>query len=57
MLSGQPVVLPYTRPESSGKPLVLLPPGADSPIPDGDVLLIPQSWRSIAAMDVFDKSR
>ena len=56
VLSGQPVVLPYSRPEASGRPLVLLPAGADSPIPDGDVLQIPESWRIIATMNVFDKS-
>ncbi len=56
VLSGQPVVLPYSRPEASGKPLVLLPAGKDSPTPDGDVLEIPESWRIIATMNVFDKS-
>lgn len=56
VLSGQPVVLPYSRPEANGKPLVLLPAGADSPTPDGDVLEIPESWRIIATMNVFDKS-
>jgi hypothetical protein len=56
VLSGQPVVLPYSRPEANGKPLVLLPPRAQSPIADGDVLQIPQSWRIIATMNVFDKS-
>ena len=34
VLSGQPVVLPYSRPDTDNKPLVLLPPGADSPIAD-----------------------
>lgn len=56
VLSGQPVVLPYSRPEANGKPLVLLPPRAQSPIADGDVLNIPKSWRIIATMNVFDKS-
>jgi MoxR-like ATPase len=56
VLSGQPVVLPYSRPGTNGKPLVLLPPRAQSPIPDGDVLHIPASWRIIATMNVFDKS-
>jgi MoxR-like ATPase len=56
VLSGQPVVLPYSRPEANNRPLVLLPTGAESPIPDGDVLQIPESWRIIATMNVFDKS-
>jgi MoxR-like ATPase len=56
VLSGQPVVLPYARPESDGKPLVLLPAGVDSPIPGGDILQVPESWRIIATMNVFDKS-
>jgi hypothetical protein len=56
VLSGQPVVLPYSRPEANNKPLVLLPTGADSPILDGDVLQIPENWRIIATMNVFDKS-
>lgn len=56
VLSGQPVVLPYSRPGTNGKPLVLLPPRAQSPIPNGDVLHIPASWRIIATMNVFDKS-
>lgn len=56
VLSGQPVVLPYSRPDADNKPLVLLPTGAESPIPDGDVLQIPESWRIIATMNVFDKT-
>lgn len=57
VLSGQPVVLPYHRPQfGPGKPLVLVPEGVASPHPDGDVLEIPQSWRVLATMNVFDKS-
>ena len=56
VLSGQAVVLPFSRPEANGKPLVLLPTGAESPIPEGDVLQIPEDWRIIATMNVFDKS-
>lgn len=57
VLSGQPVVLPYHRPEAGpDKPLVLVPEGASSPTPDGDTLEIPQEWRVIATMNVFDKS-
>ena len=57
VLSGQPVVLPYHRPEvGPNKPLVLVPEGVASPLPDGDVLEIPQSWRVLATMNVFDKT-
>lgn len=49
-------MLPYSRPEANNKPLVLLPAGAECPIPDGDVLQIPADWRIIATMNVFDKS-
>jgi MoxR-like ATPase len=58
VLSGQPVVLPYTRPGQNGKPLVLVPDEAVSPLPDSeaDVLPIPGDWRIIATMNVFDKS-
>jgi hypothetical protein len=56
VLSGQPVKLPYSRPQAKGSPLVLVPEGIESPTPDGDVLEIPQSWRIIATMNVFDKT-
>src|SRR5207248_11623424 len=58
VLSGQPVVLPYTRPGQDSKPLVLVPDEASSPVPvaDADVLSIPGDWRIIATMNVFDKS-
>jgi MoxR-like ATPase len=57
VLSGQPVVLPYYRPEvGPSKPLVLVPEGVASPLADGDVLEIPQSWRVLATMNVFDKT-
>ncbi len=55
VLSGQAVVLPYIRPNET-RPLVLVPEGADIPIPDPDALTIPQSWRVIATMNVFDKT-
>jgi MoxR-like ATPase len=48
VLSGQAVVLPYSRPEANNRPLVLLPRGVESPITDGDVLQIPEDWRIIA---------
>jgi MoxR-like ATPase len=55
VLSGQAVVLPYTRP-GSDRPLVVIPPDAMSPIPEPDPLHLPRSWRVIATMNVFDKS-
>jgi MoxR-like ATPase len=55
VLSGQPVVLPYTRPGQTG-PLTLVPAGARSPVDTDDELVIPRDWRVIATMNVFDKS-
>ena len=55
VLSGQAVVLPYVRPNEN-RPLVLVPEGAEVPIADPDALTIPQSWRIIATMNVFDKT-
>jgi MoxR-like ATPase len=55
VLSGQAVVLPYRRPGAGG-PLALVPEGVAPPAGDLDVLEIPQSWRVIATMNVFDKS-
>lgn len=55
VLSGQPVVLPYRRAGQDG-PLALVPEGADAPVANADVLEIPQSWRVIATMNVFDKT-
>src|SRR5437868_13168803 len=55
VLSGQPVVLPYTRPDKWG-PLTIVPHGAETPVPTDDVLAIPEQWRVIATMNVFDKS-
>jgi MoxR-like ATPase len=54
-LSGQSVVLPYTRAGQSGR-LTLVPDGAEPPSADTDVLPIPETWRIIATMNVFDKS-
>jgi len=53
VLSGQAVTLPYTRP-GAGSPLTLAPAGYRRI--DGDVLEIPESWRIVATMNVFDKS-
>jgi len=55
VLSGQSVVLPYRRPGQLGH-LALVPEGADAPGLGLDVLEIPQSWRVIATMNVFDKT-
>jgi MoxR-like ATPase len=56
VLSGQPVVLPYTRGPGRTGPIVLLPEGSSSPVEHGDVLRIPRSWRIVATMNVFDKT-
>lgn len=56
VLSGQPVVLPYERPEMPGRLLTLVPEGKEPPMGDADVLAIPQSWRIVATMNVFDKT-
>ena len=57
VLSGQPVVLPYTRNNATATgPLTLLPEGAQSPIEDADILEIPRRWRIVATMNVFDKT-
>jgi hypothetical protein len=51
------VVLPYHRPEAGpDQSLVLVPEGAESPSSGADVLEIPQAWRVIATMNVFDKT-
>jgi MoxR-like ATPase len=55
VLSGQPVVLPYTRP-GLPVPLTLVPRGAAPPSEEADVLAIPDGWRVIGTMNVFDKS-
>jgi MoxR-like ATPase len=56
VLSGQPVVLPYERPDTPGQLLTLVPEGKEPPMSDADVLAIPQSWRIVATMNVFDKT-
>ena len=54
VLSGQSVVLPYKRAGQS-KPLALVPSGVDAP-PETDVIRLPNRWRIIATMNVFDKN-
>lgn len=56
LLSDHPVVLPYSRPEADGKPLVLLPDKSPAPAFPADVLKVPKTWRIIGTMNVFDKS-
>jgi MoxR-like ATPase len=56
VLSGQPVVLQFSRPGTDGKPLTLVPEGESPPIDDADILPIARQWRIIATMNVFDKS-
>lgn len=56
LLSGHPVVLPYSRPGAGGKPLVLLPEEHKRPGFPADILEVPASWRIIATMNVFDKT-
>ncbi len=53
VLSGQAVTLPYTRP-GADSPLTLAPAGHSNAV--GDVIQIPESWRIVATMNVFDKS-
>jgi hypothetical protein len=54
VLSGQAVQLPYTRAGRQGR-LALVPQGAVAPV-GSDHLPIPDRWRVIATMNVFDKS-
>lgn len=59
VLSGQSVVLPYEDPDS-GHRIALVLEGAQGGQPynatDYAILTIPESWRIIATMNVFDKS-
>ena len=57
VLSGQPVVLPYHRPEAGpSSRSCSFPKACRARLADADVLEIPQSWRVIATMNVFDKT-
>jgi MoxR-like ATPase len=53
VLSGQPVVLPWSR---GGLPLALVPAAADGQLEDVDAVRVAPSWRLIATMNVFDKA-
>ena len=54
VLSGQPVVLPFRR-GGRIQPISLVPPGVEAP-DDTDAIRLPQSWRILATMNVFDKN-
>ncbi|MEQ8832820.1 MAG: AAA family ATPase [Miltoncostaeaceae bacterium] len=57
VLSGQSVVLPYSRPgRPASEPLALVPQDSQAPSNGLDVLPIPGSWRIVATMNVFDKT-
>lgn len=56
VLSGQPVTLPYARGDGSSGQIVLVPEGAEAPASNGDPVEIPQAWRIVATMNVFDKT-
>jgi MoxR-like ATPase len=53
VLSGQPVVLPWSR---GPLPLALVPAAADGQLEDVDIIRVAPSWRLIATMNVFDKA-
>jgi len=54
VLSGSAVVLPFARPGHTA-PLSIVPSGAE--VPDGtEPIQVPQSWRLLATMNVFDKN-
>jgi MoxR-like ATPase len=53
VLSGQPVVLPWSR---GGLPLALVPAGAAGQLEDVNAVSVAPSWRLIATMNVFDKA-
>jgi MoxR-like ATPase len=55
VLSGQTVVLPYERTPGEGR-LALVPHEASVPAGHFEVQEVPESWRVIATMNVFDKS-
>ena len=53
VLSGQPVVLPWSR---GGLPLALVPAGTAGQLEDVNAVPVAPSWRLIATMNVFDKA-
>ena len=55
VLSGQTVVLPHERELGRG-PIALVPAGVAPPTEHVDVVVVPDTWRIIATMNVFDKT-
>jgi hypothetical protein len=55
VLSGQAVELPYERTHGAGRLVLRTAEGATSS-PEADSVAIPNSWRVVATMNVFDKS-
>jgi MoxR-like ATPase len=55
VLSGQTVTLPHERALGNG-PITLVPADAAPPTQRADVVDVPQDWRIIATMNVFDKT-
>ena len=53
VLAGQAVTLPYKR-AGFQSPISIVPPAGQAP-PDTDVVRIPEPWRLIATMNVFDR--
>lgn len=54
VLSGQSVVLPFKR-KGQPDPISIVPQGAEPP-EKTDVIRVPNNWRIIATMNVFDKN-
>jgi len=54
VLSGQPVVLPFKR-AGQTRPLSIVPHGVETPH-DTEPIRVPQRWRIVATMNVFDKN-
>lgn len=55
VLSGQTVVVPYERRKGAGQ-IMLVPHGQPHPAAGFDPVAIPEAWRIVATMNVFDKT-
>jgi MoxR-like ATPase len=55
VLSGQTVVLPFERGEGTGQ-IALVAAGQQPPVGRFDLVMIPEDWRIVATMNVFDKT-
>ena len=53
VLAGQAVTLPYKR-VGYTEPLAIVPPDGEAP-PNTDAIRVPEPWRLIATMNVFDR--